>query len=172
MRNGLGSVWVQCPLAVAVKVAPNGNIRIGWSTARVELMRARPRQCFRCWQPGHMKSMCKAETDRSGACFRCGREGHTARQCTMAPLCVLCEQAGRNANHRRGSGNCATFAAAAAAGSGPRVRPGPAPGTGATRRGEVRGGPEDAAVRDRVAVRPPLPFASTSRDMFAIPTTP
>lgn len=58
MRNGLGSVWVQCPLTVAVKVAKCGSrIRIGWSTVRVELMRTRPKQCFRCWQTGHTKTV-------------------------------------------------------------------------------------------------------------------
>lgn len=106
MKNGLGPVWVQCPLAVAIKVAPYGRIRIGWSTARVELMRTRPQLCFQCWQAGHTKIKCKAEIDRSRACFRCGQEGHTARECTAALLCVLCKQAGHSANLRMGSASC------------------------------------------------------------------
>lgn len=83
MNNGLGSVWIRCPLAAAVKVVSSGKVRIGWTTARIELLQSRPMQCFRCWNFGHMRNTCKAEKDRSTACFRCGVDGHSARQCSF-----------------------------------------------------------------------------------------
>lgn len=48
MANGLGSVWVQCPFGAANKVSAMRKIRIGWTTARVEMLAARLLQCFRC----------------------------------------------------------------------------------------------------------------------------
>lgn len=46
MRNGLYMTWVQCPLVVAVKLADRGKIKLGWSIARIELLK--PKQCFKC----------------------------------------------------------------------------------------------------------------------------
>lgn len=37
MANGLFTVWVQCPLSAAVKIANMGKVRIGWTSARVDL---------------------------------------------------------------------------------------------------------------------------------------
>lgn len=39
----------------------------------VELLKARPLQCFKRWGYGHTKNKCTAEIDRSGICYRCGR---------------------------------------------------------------------------------------------------
>lgn len=55
MNNGLFMVWAQCPLASAIQVSASGKIRIGWTVARKELLKARPTQCFRCWEQGHLK---------------------------------------------------------------------------------------------------------------------
>lgn len=109
MRNRLGMSWIRCPLSVAIKVASSGKIRIGWTVARVELSQARPIQCFRCWNYGHMRSNCKSAIDRTGSCFRCGNPGHSARQCNLPPRCVICEHGGRSFNHRIGSFNCVTM---------------------------------------------------------------
>lgn len=106
MNNGLGSVWVQCPLSAAVKVSTGGKLRIGWTVARVELLNVRPLQCFRCWQYGHVRSDCKSDVDRTGSCFRCALAGHLARVCTAAPHCVLCETASFPAGHRMDSVTC------------------------------------------------------------------
>lgn len=104
--NGLGSVWIRCLLAAAVKAASSGRIRIGWSTVRIELLSAKPVQCYKCWQYGHVRNACRANIDRAFACFRCGQTGHRARDCTEAAYCVVCAQLGNNANHRMGSNNC------------------------------------------------------------------
>lgn len=106
MINGLGSVWVKCPLASAIKIAATDRIRIGWTFARIELQENKPMQCFKCWRFGHMRNTCKSDIDRSSSCFRCGKSGHSVRQCSVKPNCVICEQDGRAANHRIGSANC------------------------------------------------------------------
>lgn len=40
MTNGLCTVWARCPLAAAIQIASEGKIRIGWTIARVELLKA------------------------------------------------------------------------------------------------------------------------------------
>ncbi|KMQ91209.1 gag-pol polyprotein [Lasius niger] len=72
MANGLFTVWVQCPLSAAVKVANLGKVRIGWTSARVDLLEVRPTQCFRCWQFGHLRHSCQSKDDYSGLCFSMG----------------------------------------------------------------------------------------------------
>lgn len=106
MFNGLRSVWVQCPLAAAVAVTSQPRVRIGWSTVRTELLKARPLQCFRCWEFGHVRRACKAEVDRSRSCFRCGKADHMARSCQEVPFCVLWSDRGRKSDHRLGSTAC------------------------------------------------------------------
>lgn len=106
MRNGIGVAWVQCPLATAIKICASGGLRVGWTTTRVELLKARPVQCFRCWKFGHVRGMCNDPNDRSCACYRCGKEGHNARAGDAAPCCVLCTKQGRDGNHRMGSDTC------------------------------------------------------------------
>lgn len=106
MFNGLRSAWVQCPLAAAVSISSQARVRIGWSMIRVELLRAHPLQCFRCWEFGHVRRSCKAELDRSKNCFRCGRADHVARSCQEAPFCVLCADKNRRSDHRLGSASC------------------------------------------------------------------
>lgn len=106
MNNGLFMVWAQCPLASAIQISASGKIRIGWTVARIELLKARPTQCFRCWEQGHLKSKCTSLVDRTNLCYRCGKEGHLARWCTEAFNCALCASQGRDAFHRVGSGLC------------------------------------------------------------------
>lgn len=110
LNNGLGSVWAQCPLAAALAVSRLGKIRIGWTIARVELLKSRPRQCYKCWRFGHVRFACKAASDRSGLCFRCGAPGHMARDCNAAPKCLVCADLGRECAHRVGSTACSIHA--------------------------------------------------------------
>ncbi|KMQ88952.1 reverse transcriptase [Lasius niger] len=106
MTNGLFTVWVQCPLNAAMKIAGRGKVSIGWTSARVDLLGARPTQCFKCWQFGHLRHTCQSKDNFSGLCFRCGGSGHAARNCNAPPSCKLCTIAGRASNHRLGSNFC------------------------------------------------------------------
>lgn len=81
MYSGLNSVWLKCPLAAAIKVAAEGKVRMGWTSARVRLLEARPVQCFKCWRFGHVRNTCKFPEDRTGNCFRCGSSQHVVKEC-------------------------------------------------------------------------------------------
>ncbi|RLU22141.1 hypothetical protein DMN91_006521, partial [Ooceraea biroi] len=103
MADGLLATWVQCPLSAANNLARKGKVRIVWTMARVDLLRARPTQCFRCWLFGHVREQCRSSVDRSKCCFRCGKDGHTARACNAPVHCVVCADNGLNSTHRIGS---------------------------------------------------------------------
>ncbi|KOC58580.1 hypothetical protein WH47_09096, partial [Habropoda laboriosa] len=106
--NGLGTLWVRCPLAAARKLAAAGRLRVGWVSARVEALKARPLQCYRCLEVGHTQHRCTADVDRGRRCYRCGDPSHRAGQCTAAePRCPLCADLGRPAVHRLGARACA-----------------------------------------------------------------
>ncbi|RLU25045.1 hypothetical protein DMN91_003137 [Ooceraea biroi] len=106
LANGLYAVWVRCPLTAANKLVAVGRLPVGWTMAAVELLRARPLQCFRCWEFGHVITTCSSEKIRSGCYFRCGLAGHKANDCSAAPNCVLCADRGLSSNHRLGTANC------------------------------------------------------------------
>ncbi|XP_046619804.1 uncharacterized protein LOC124304978 [Neodiprion virginianus] len=117
--SGLFSAWVQCPLRAATTVAAKGRIKIGWTIARVELLEARPRQCYRCWGFGHIGTACNAPAARGRACFRFRSEGHQTRGCTSTPKCTVRDSKGKNSAHRMGSGRCASVSER---GRGPAAR--------------------------------------------------
>lgn len=104
--SGLGVVWLRCPIPAAKKVVEAGRLLVGWVSAQVKLLDARPLRCFRCLEVGHVAAKCKSEVDRSRACYRCGRPGHVAGNCTSSAHCPLCAEAGLAANHRVGSKAC------------------------------------------------------------------
>lgn len=107
MRDGMGIAWVTCPLQVAVKIAENGVMALDWTRVRVELLRKRPVQCYKCWHFGHVRSNCRAEIDRKGTCFRCGQMGHSVGTCnTGMPKCLICVEAGKEYRHRIGTPRC------------------------------------------------------------------
>lgn len=56
-RSGLGIAWVKSPVQSAVKIAKEKKMKIGWTIVKVELMKARPLQCYKCWMAGHTKEM-------------------------------------------------------------------------------------------------------------------
>ncbi|XP_045541165.1 uncharacterized protein LOC123722718 [Papilio machaon] len=105
-RDGLGSVVIQCPVAAAKKVVTGGRILVGWVSAQVKLMDARPLMCYRCFRTGHISVQCQEGVDRTDLCFRCGQPGHKARGCSAALHCVVCAAAGIPAEHRVGSRSC------------------------------------------------------------------
>jgi hypothetical protein len=78
-RYGLGTTWVRCPVAGARKLARDGKVALGWSTARVTAIPKRPLQCFKCLELGHVRVTCTFNVDRGHPCYRCGGSGHRAR---------------------------------------------------------------------------------------------
>jgi len=122
MRNGLLMTWVQCPLSAALKISRKNKVNLGWSIARVELMRARPVQCFKCWHFGHVRNNCESVTDRTGHCFRCGGNNHTSYTCLANPFCVVCSESGFDSSHRLGSPACSAMTGAQVGSRGQRQR--------------------------------------------------
>lgn len=53
--DGLYAVWVKCPILAANKLSALGKIKLGWALARIEYLGARPLQCYKCLQPGHVR---------------------------------------------------------------------------------------------------------------------
>ncbi|XP_011707944.1 PREDICTED: uncharacterized protein LOC105462792 [Wasmannia auropunctata] len=94
-RNGLRTVWTQCPLNAAIRLAQAGSLRVGWSTTRVDLLKRRPAQCYRCFATGHVRERCPSEVDRASCCFNCGADGHLAKDCGRPASCPICKEAGR-----------------------------------------------------------------------------
>jgi len=83
-------LWAHCPLEATIKVAEAGRLIVGWSSARVELLRRRPLQCFRCLAVRHVRTRCPNIIDRSAVCYNCGKDGHMARDCRAVPSCPIC----------------------------------------------------------------------------------
>ncbi|EFN72801.1 hypothetical protein EAG_08542, partial [Camponotus floridanus] len=82
-------------------------VKLGWTRVKIDLLKKRPIQCFRCWHFGHVRGNCRSDRDRTGACFRCGVLGHTAGTCNVGlPKCVVCEDLGKESRHRLGSPRC------------------------------------------------------------------
>lgn len=47
-RDGLGAVWVSCPTTIAARITVDNQIRIGWTWARINLLKKRPLKYFKC----------------------------------------------------------------------------------------------------------------------------
>ncbi|XP_052758247.1 uncharacterized protein LOC128202330 [Galleria mellonella] len=105
-RSGVGTCWVKAPLQAVKKMTVAGRVRIGWVSAKAELLRQRPLRCFRCLEEGHVRASCSHEQDRSGLCYRCGNEGHKAAMCAADPKCAVCSAQGRPSDHWVGSKAC------------------------------------------------------------------
>jgi len=103
---GLYSIWTQCPIEAAIRIANQGKIHIGWTVAKVEILKSRPTRCFKCWEHGHLQVNCKSTVDRSKACFNCGGAGHRLAECTLPPKCVICCAKGHDFSHRIGTAKC------------------------------------------------------------------
>jgi len=132
--RGLGIMWARCPLEAAIKVAEVGRLTVGWSSARVELLKRRPLQCYRCLAVGHVRTRCPGLINRSGACHNCGREGHKARECRLVARCPVCEERGLDTGHRAGAEGCRPVA-----GGRPPLSNGGGVAQGAAKEGETGG---------------------------------
>lgn len=89
--NGLGTLWLRCPLSAANRVSQMGRIQVGWCSAKVSLLEMRPLQCYRCLEVGHVQANCRNKKDRRTQCYRCGQDGHIARECeATSPRCTVC----------------------------------------------------------------------------------
>lgn len=108
-RNGLFLTWVNCPLAIAIRLARMEKISLGWSRAGVELLKARPTRCFKCWHYGHLKNTCNILVDRQGSCFKCGNSNHQAGQCSSPPNCLIYQDKNIDSRHSMGTSSCPTF---------------------------------------------------------------
>lgn len=106
MANDLHTVWASCPIEAAIKASATNKIKIGWTVARIELLKSRPIQCYRCWNKGHLRAQCQADIDLSRTCYRCGEEGHPAAACKNAVACALCKLQGKPFGHRVGAAQC------------------------------------------------------------------
>ncbi|XP_020296247.1 uncharacterized protein LOC109861144 [Pseudomyrmex gracilis] len=91
-RDRMGSAWMRCSEGVATRLDLVGQLRVGWSSARV-LLKTRRLQCYRCLEFGHVWQACWNKVDRTRTCFRCGKDAdYTARTCLAPMQCVLCDR--------------------------------------------------------------------------------
>ncbi|XP_063369314.1 serine/arginine repetitive matrix protein 1-like [Cydia amplana] len=106
--SGLGTIWLRCPVTAAKKVVETdrGRLQVGWVRAAVKLLDQRPMRCFKCLEKGHVRAQCTCDADRTDLCYHCGKSGHKAAGCSAPPHCVVCESAGKKADHRLGSKAC------------------------------------------------------------------
>lgn len=107
-RIGIGDVWVKYPRTSALKLNREGKIKLGWIKAKIILIDPAPRQCFRCWEYGHIKAQCRNTRDRANNYYRCGKEGHRAAECRDLLECALCKETGKMYNHRMGNTECSS----------------------------------------------------------------
>ncbi|KAJ0169324.1 hypothetical protein K1T71_015208 [Dendrolimus kikuchii] len=102
--GGLGASYVMCPVAAAKVIVEMGYLVVGFTSARVEALEARPIRCYRCYNVGHGAQTCPDTCpDRTNLCLRCGKSGHKMPDCTARnPHCAACAAGGLNAAHPTG----------------------------------------------------------------------
>lgn len=85
-------------------LAKLGHVKVGWSSARVEVLPARRLMCYRCLEAGHISAFGRG-IDRSDQCFRCRNQRNLAKACEAeSSCCALCADSDKPADHRLGSG--------------------------------------------------------------------
>jgi hypothetical protein len=105
-RYGLGTASIMCPVAGARKLAQDGKVAVGLSTARITAIPKRPLHCSK--ELRHVRATCTSKVDGGHLWYRCGGSGYRARGCpSSAPKCPLCESLGAPANRRMCGAACA-----------------------------------------------------------------
>jgi len=110
--RGLGSLWMRCPLGVALEILErhkNNKIKIGWCSVEIELLKNRPMQCYKCLAIGHPIQRCPSKINNMGKCNNCGEEGHHMKSCQNKPRCLVCIERGLDAQHRVGTERCRNY---------------------------------------------------------------
>jgi hypothetical protein len=149
-RRGMRALWIRVPARSALKLAGMARLQLGWSLAKVEVLRPRPLRCYKCLAAGHTRAKCPVgSADRSQLCFRCGLVGHRARGCTGPDHCPVCASRGLVANHRAGSAACPPVYAGGARG---RVLARPTSGAQAPR---TPGPVSSGDPREKTSASPP-----------------
>jgi hypothetical protein len=87
-RYGLGTASIMCPVAGARKLAQDGKIAVGWSTARITAIPKRPLQCSK--ELRHVRATCTSKVDGGHLWYRCGGSGYRARGCPLPRPSVRC----------------------------------------------------------------------------------
>lgn len=72
-RFGQGSVWARLPMTAVKRACERGNIRVGWTRARIDPLETRPMRCFRCLERGHVRDPCPS-TGQIGALLSVRRD--------------------------------------------------------------------------------------------------
>ena len=104
--GGMMSIVVRCPIQAGKSIVEKGRILVGWSSAKVQVLKERPLRCFRCLTLGHSRHRCPSEVSRENLCFRCGGEGHKSQTCKAELRCMVCTDAKIPAGHIMGSAAC------------------------------------------------------------------
>lgn len=104
--RGSRSALMRCPVTAAKKLLEAGSISVGWGSAQLRHLEARPMHCYKCMGKGHTAALCPSQADRSQLCYRCGEAGHLSASCTAKPRCAVCHAAGKPADHVMGGRSC------------------------------------------------------------------
>lgn len=106
-RNGVGSIRVKCPVALAVRLMEANKIKIGWSLVKAQLVNNRNSlRCYKCWVSGHVSYSCPEKINRRGNCFRCGAPDHTIKDCNKPVNCPIRASENIRSDHRAGGPRC------------------------------------------------------------------
>lgn len=106
LRENLGVAWIECPMKAALRIKEAGDISIGWFKIKVELLRPKPIQCFKCLAARHTFKRSSSEVDRRECCRKCGQKRHFAAWCKNSVNCPVCAKRELQTNHRAGGHNC------------------------------------------------------------------